>query len=341
MRIHKIRSALIAVMTLTTGLLHASEASVPVVYQDEFITIHAGVPAVGSRPLHIGDRISLVFELEFDPRRLQPQVLDGDFFVRSFTEQRNIALIEEPKFVETELGSKREVRVTWPFQILGCPGAATSCPGARNYELPTVSLAYQLLDEAGNTLNHKAARFRPWPGSIGITPTLVMPANETGFSAYFPDGAYPQAASTGMGNGLSWLAAMLGLGLLAVAIAKAPVRRLSVTSSAGDTTSSLRWQRALAAVAGTSPGDAERSDLLRRSVTWYCLDELGQNPYQWLREGGEAGGSMESRASAIRNLFMDLLQRDRIDRKELDGYLQRFADASGGTAIIKGQEQTA
>lgn len=319
------------------GSLQASP--VPVVYDDEYVSIKAGVPAVGVRPLHIGDVLSLVIAIEYHPGRSRPQLLDGDFFNRSFAEHRSIALIGEPQITNIKQNDgKQRLQATWQFQVLGCPDETTSCPGSRHYELPILSLTYQLVDDAGNTLNHKAARFLPWPGQIAISPALPIVDGDNAFSDLFPAGAYPETAGTELMPGISWIATFAGLILLAASFGRtaAPAKTAAVPRTEG--VLSTRWQRALAAAEDRSIDDAKRSDLLRRSFTWYCLDEVGENPYRWLQNGAIARAEAACNSENLRGFFLDLLQQERLDVQQFDQYLRRFAAL---TSWETGLEKTA
>ena len=71
--------------------------------------------------------------------------------------------------------------------------------------------------------------------------------------------------------------------------------------------------------------DDEWSDLLRRCVTWYCMDELGRNPYAWL--GAAAGGA--DTPAAAREFFLDVLQQESIDPSRRADYLDRLLGVTG------------
>ena len=88
--------------------------------------------------------------------------------------------------------------------------------------------------------------------------------------------------------------------------------------------SNSRWEQALAALKDDTIPDDEWSDLLRRCVTWYCVDELGQNPYAWLGEGTD---DVDAPAGA-REFFLDLLQQESIGSSRRAAYLDKLYSAT-------------
>ena len=71
-----------------------------------------------------------------------------------------------------------------------------------------------------------------------------------------------------------------------------------------------RWQELWDELQDDSVTDEARFfDRLRRCVVWYCTDELGEDPYNWLRttERG-ADRDADETLEDLRGLFVDLLQ---------------------------------
>lgn len=348
------RIAVIALLLAAAGV--SSQESVPIVYEDNYITVHAGLPESGARAVHLGDLLSLVIEVVFDARRIQIEILDDDVFQRAFSGMPAIRLYA-PAIVTTRKESGDRVRVTtyWRLQVLGCPDALTSCPGSRSYELPVMTVAYQLIDDAGNSADSRAARFRPWPGKIDVAPAIaVIPGSGTTLTDILPGGAYdsPQPIAE-LAPARSMLLAAGALLLLTGFLASAGERRPQPLA-ARSRDSNNRWQQTLARLEDDTMPDDEWSDLLRRCITWYCLDEFGRNPYAWLgaeasdtasgaetpegarkfffdawgAKAGDAASSAETPEDA-REFFLDVLQQASIDPSRRADYLDRLLGVTG------------
>ncbi len=318
----------IAVITLSLAAAGvSSKESVPIVYEDNYVTVHAGLPESGTRAMHLGDPLSLVIDVVFDARQIQIESLDDDVFRRAFSGMPSIRLYA-PAVVTTRKESGDRVRVTsyWRLQVLGCPDELTSCPGSRSYELPVMTVAYQLIDDAGNTADGRAARFRPWPGKIDVAPAIaVVPESGTTLTDILPGGAYdsPQPVAE-LAPARSILFAAGALLLLAGFLASERERRPQPLAARSHHSNS-RWEQTLARLEDDTMPDDEWSDLLRRCVTWYCMDELGRNPYAWL---GAAAGGADTPAGA-REFFLDVLQQESIDPSRRADYLDRLLGVTG------------
>ena len=118
---------------------------------------------------------------------------DSEFFQRGFAGLSGIRLFAPPVVTHESLaGELVETRAAWSFQVLDCPADQETCAGDKHYELPIMSMAYQLIDASGQTLNDKTIRFRPWPDKIIVSPALPSSSGAEGnFADYFPAGAYP------------------------------------------------------------------------------------------------------------------------------------------------------
>lgn len=320
-----LRIAVITLLLAASGV--SSKESVPIVYQDNNVTVHAGLPEAGTRAVHLGDPLSLVIDVVFDARQIQIESLDDDVFRRAFSGMPSIRLYE-PGIVTTRKESGDRVRVTshWRLQVLGCPDELTSCPGSRSYELPVMTVAYQLIDDAGSTADGRAARFRPWPGKIDVAQAIaVVPESGTTLSDILPGGAYdsPQPVAE-LAPARSMLIAAGALLLLTGFLASVRERR-SQPMTARSHDSNSRWEQTLARLRDDTMPDDEWSDLLRRCVTWYCMDELGRNPYAWL--GAAVGGA--DTPSGAREFFLDVLQQESIDPTRRADYLDRLLGVTG------------
>ena len=105
------------------GLHHA----VPTVYQDEYVTIRAGISETGTQPVHLGDALTLIIDIAFDARQVQVENLSEDVFQRAFAGIPSVRLYR-PVQIETQSEAAGRVRVTgrWLMQILDCPDTTAS-----------------------------------------------------------------------------------------------------------------------------------------------------------------------------------------------------------------------
>lgn len=323
-----IRTALLLI-ALAGGEIRAAQA-VPAVYRDEYLTITAGVAEVGLRPVHIGDAVSFVMQIEFDAERVRIETLDADFFERAFAD-RGVMTLYAPPVVTVQSRDDAAVlmRALWPFQILGCPREFANCPGEKIYELPVVSLAYQIIDETGSIVNEKSVRFRPWPGSIAMAPALTFSSGAGDeFPIHFPGGAHPEARAVSLDNGAGIFAIIAGMLLVAVGfngalLKEQPRIHRAHTSSAGN-----RWQHALESLRNDAMSDEQWADLMRRCASWYCLDELDRNPHTRLDTDFD-------------RFFAELLNQVSINQEQRKEYLGRFAELACETAASLASEEEA
>ncbi len=317
----------IAVITLyLAAAVVSSKESVPISYEDDYVTVRAGLPDAGTSAVHLGDSLSLIIDITFDSRQVQIESLDDDVFQRAFSAMPSIRLYS-PAIVTTHEETGDRVRVTgnWRFQVLACPDDLTRCPGSRSYELPVMTLGYQLINDTGSTADGRSARFRPWPGKIDIAPAIpVIPESDATLIDVLPGGAYdsPQPVAE-LAPTRSMLIAAGALLLLAGFLASERERRPQVSAARAHDSNS-RWEQALARLQEDTMPDDEWSDLLRRCLAWYCVDELGQNPYAWL---GEATNAIDAPAAA-REFFLDVLQQKSISSGRRAGYLDRLYSAT-------------
>ncbi len=75
--------------------------------------------------------------------------------------------------------------------------------------------------------------------------------------------------------------------------------------------------------------DDEWSDLLRRCVTWYCVDELGRNPYAWLGATASDVASNTDTPSGLQEFFLDVLHQETIEQDRRADYLDRLLGVTG------------
>lgn len=319
----------LGISLLIVASAHAARAAAPVVYADDNITVRAAVAEVGAAAVHVGDTLTLVVELAFDPDEVQVEALNGDWFGRTFADVAPVALYRtgEPS---TEPNGRGGVRLTmqWQFQIVGCPPGLGHCPGAKRYELPLAGVAYRLVSAEDRAAANRSARFTPWPDSITVAPSIAFdPAGDTGIDASIPGGAWPAPKTLERPGAVG--AALLAAGgiLLVSGLVAGSRRRRRPGGRSPHAHRDSRWERAALRLADDTLDDDAWSDLLRRCLAWYCLDELGRNPVEWLREG--AGPPPEPHAADCRTLFLDVLSETGIEAGRRGTFRVRFARVTG------------
>ena len=310
------RAALLALVMLAADA-YAAQA-VPAVYQDEYVSIHAGVADTGMRPIHLGDAISFVARIVFDSSQVRIETLDDDFFKRAFAGPGNFQLYAPAIVTQVkESGGQIEIHAAWPFQVLGCPENLTTCPGDKIYELPVISVSYQIIDETGEVVNDKSARFRPWPGRIAVVSALAVRNGRTGeFEDYFPRGAHAQAMAVSNSPGTGMVAVLAGILLVVVGLNKRQLGNRPQHHVMDAESTANRWQRALSTLQNDLLPDDQWADLLRRCASWYCADELGRNPHAPL-------------ATDFDEFFSDILSEESIAAERRGDFLARFAKLAG------------
>ena len=305
------------------------QASTPIVYEDEYVTVRAGLLESGNRAVHLGDPLSLIINVVFDAQQVQIENLDDAVFQRVFSAMPGIRL-HAPTTVTTNKESGNRVQVTghWRLQVLACPNELTSCPGPRSYELPMMTVAYQLIDDAGGSTDGRAARFRPWPGKIDVAPAVaVTPEPGATITDILPGGAYdsPQPVAELAPARSTLLAAGVLLLVTGFLANKRERRPLAVRSHDRN----ARWEHTLVRLTNDTISDDEWSDLLRRCVTWYCMDELGRNPYAWLGATASDAASGTDSPSGLREFFLDVLHQESIDPSRRADFLDRLLGVTG------------
>jgi len=312
-----LRIALVLALLLSIDS-HAAQ-SVPQVYQDEYVAIRSGVAEIGLRPIHLGDALSFIIELEFDGSQVRVESLDEDFFLRTFASSENISMHGSPLITHEDRGERHiMLRASWPFQILGCPDGLADCRGDKHYQLPVITISYQLIDDAAAVVNDKSVRFRPRPGSLAVVSALASPHGPAGeFLDYFPGGAHPDVLLVEGRRAASLAAIIAGVLLLVVGFNNRSPQHMPAQRAAQSHAPANRWEHALASLRNDSMPDDQWADLLRRCASWYCLDELGLNPHQ------------ES-ATEFGRFFAELSELESIGSDQRAEHLGRFIRLSSG-----------
>ncbi len=324
-----------ALAMLTSAV--AAAPTVPLVYEDDRVLIRAGIAGVGSEPIHLGDAVSLVVAVEFDAGAVRIESLDDEWLQRVLAGVSGIRVHDTVTIAE-ETAVRGRVRVAshWQLQALDCPDEELSCPGSKTYELPIMSMSYELAGAAERGGDSRSARFRPWPGALTVVPAIGMvPEPGSKLTDILPDGARPALLDAGPPSRAgTWLlaagAALLAASLIAN-LRQPQILDIARHRPAADT----RWQHALDAALGAGHEGEERADLLRRAVTWYCIDELGRNPFTWLGPGAAKSLPAEPSLAAWQELFLDVLDEHGFDMAAAEAFAARFRQQTGGAAAAE------
>ena len=307
----------------------------PIVYRDPYVQVRAGISEAGRQPIHIGDLLSLEIRIQFDSHIVRVEQYDSEYFQRGFAGQSGFRLFAPPIVIHESLeGGLVETRAVWSFQLLDCPSDQETCAGDKNYELPIMSMAYQLIDASGQTLNDKTIRIRPWPGKIIVSPALPSSSGaERNFTDYFPAGAYPDMLPVKKPSNGGALAIAAGGLLLALGFGvrlsnAGSLHGLQKTSLAGS-----RWERLSTELRDSAMQDEEWTDALRRCASWFCLDELDANPYAWLTDDPTDSAQLPESAVAARALFMDIASQDMIEPQNRAEYLHKLTQIANEHSV--------
>ncbi|HET6629666.1 MAG TPA: hypothetical protein VFG91_07815 [Woeseiaceae bacterium] len=326
--------AVICALTLLwTGGAFADHV-VPVVHRGEFLAIRAGVPEVGTRPVHVGDPLSLLIEVEFDAERLRIETLDAAFFQRAFADHAAFALHSDPAVTRTNADARTTIRASWTFQIVDCPAGLLQCAGEKSYELPIIDVAYQLVDQSGIAMNDKSVRLRPWPGTISVTPSVnAVTGSPDEFAVVFPGGAYQEALPVRDRRASALLAALAGTLILGAGIRGSRRRRARPAAAFPAPRALTRWQTVLGHLETGDLPDDEWGDTMRRCITWYCLDEMSANPCEWLESGALSRARVPAGLAGLYALYSDILQEDGIAPSRRQSWLERFLHTVQNPAV--------
>ncbi len=303
-----------------------SRAAVPIVYADDQIEIGAAVLEAGVTAMHLGDELTLVVEATFDPDTVQVESLGADWFRRAFAELGAVTLnaSDEPQTRKVGRGEAKLV-ARYHFQVVGCPPGLADCAGTKRYELPLVSLAYRLTSGTGAAAE-RSARFTPWPGRIDLAPAVVFePAGSKAIADVIPGGAWPSPRPGPNATAADTVMIAAGVLLLGAGLVAGRRRRERPSLPGRHSLRDSRWQRAARELAEPALGDDAWSDQLRRCITWYCQDELGRNPVEWLRSGAATD---DPAVVACRSLYLDVLAEEGIAPDRRESFRNRWAQVT-------------
>lgn len=288
------------------------------VYRDEDITIHAGVSELAGRIIHFGDVLPLVVDVSYNADRVSVDELSNDFFTDAWSEGDDPVLVDRKTSRRSGSGrSVERLRTVFHFQILDCPGEQWTCPGTREYLLPEFSLNYRIVDAdaeaiaggdtaAGAT---ESLRFRPWPSILTVSSAIPLDEEDQlyPFRKYFPTNAYPNPVSGFDRTSESLGFVGIGMAALLGGILMWPFRFKKSNPFAAK--SQARWQELLQELQDDDAEDEKRYfDRLRRCFVWYCTDELGIDPFDWMQLAEhDAEEQADETLASLHSLFIDLL----------------------------------
>lgn len=185
-----------------------------------------------------------------------------------------------------------------------------------------MTIAYQL-GANGSTPDSRSARFRPWPGALSLSSAVAIASGaDASPGDTLPGGAYAEPIPVDAPGQARTPLLLAGIALLVAGFATGRRGHSEQPVAVRKATNHSRWQVALERLADDSLGDDEWSDLFRRALTWYCTDGLGINPVSWV--GGAPGGREGSDLQPARNLYLDALQEERIDRERRKEFRSRL-----------------
>ena len=322
---------------LLVSVAASARESVPVVYEDNYITVRAGISDAGKRPLHLGDALLLFIAVEFDAGSVQVESLDDAWFQRSLASVSPMRLHGSGSSSTGQTPDGRvQLSAYRQLQILGCPESSPPCPGSRAYDLPLMTIAYQLGGN-GSTPDSRSARFRPWPGILSLSSAVaIQPGAGVRPGDALHGAAYAEPLPVAAPGRSKTPLLFAGIALLVAGVAAGRRGHSSQPIVVRKSTNHSRWQVALERLADDNIGDDEWSDLFRRALTWYCTDVLGSNPNTWIAgaTNGTAGGPDMGPA---RNLFLDVLQEERIGQERREEFRSRLEELMQDSVATTGR----
>lgn len=303
-------------------------AALPAVYGDAHVVVYAAVVEAGREPMHIGDSLTLAVEIAFDREQVQVAAPDNDWFQRTFSSLPSVRLhSSDPMTHMIDAAGLARLAMRWHLQIVDCPEPMANCPGLKAYELPVMTIAYRV--SAAGSEAARSARFTPWPGTITLVPAIAFEAgDEADLAAVLPGGAWPEPKHAGGAAAAGPVLLATGGLLLAGGFVLGKHRRRRPQAAPRRHQPVSRFERAAVRLRESDLSDEEWSDLLRRCVMWYCVDDLSLNPLDWLREDASHATHDDGR-TACRALFLDVLTETGVERGRRDAYLERFHAVTG------------
>lgn len=314
-------------LSLLVPLAAASSPSAfPPAYEDDYLIVHAGIDEIGTRTVHVGDPLTLTIDIGFDAQTVRIETLGSDYFQRALAPLQSARLLDAPV---TETREERDGRIrvsaSAQFQILDCPPEMIGCPGTRSYDLPVITVAYQVGGNAGQAASERSARFRPWPETIELIPAVSLPGDgPVRLASAIPGSAYPRPASVEAPGSTSGFLVLAGV--LLAAFGTAAIRRKHLPESSVGTASAAgltRWQRAAKALEHADMNGDEWADSFRRCIAWYCVDELGYNPYAFI-DTGAAEISAGDPVAELQALFRKVIGENHIEPARRHAFISQF-----------------
>jgi hypothetical protein len=315
--------ALLAFLATATAVDAATP--LPEVYSDEFVAIHAGIPDAGIAPRHIGDKLEFVLQVALASQDVRVERLDESFFQRSFASVPAFRNGKPPRLTNDTVDGRKVMTASWSFQVVECPDTRVACPGSKTYLLPPLSLSYEVVDDAGKIVNTRAARFRPWPVAVVLSPVISTDAGPGSMlTEFFPGGAYPEPVTVTTHSSQGVVAMLAGVLLLSLSYIPLVGRERQPVRAAAAATTTRRWEQLYYRLQSSDLADDRWADAFRRCLTQYCEDELQTNPYEWFDSAARDSRAPVQAHGPWRSLFKDVLQYEAIPASERAALLARF-----------------
>jgi hypothetical protein len=317
-------------MSFAAGTWSADDFAAEV-FRNDAMTIHAGLAGHSGQVVHLGDLLTLIVTVAYDPDAISVAELDAGLFTSAWPESEGIVLAD----VRLRRDSGPEpnsslLQAQYSFQVLGCPDEQATCPGDTVYRMPEFVLEYVQQGSAAADAATSSVRFRPWPELLTVATTMTLDAEDQlyPFATYFPTGGYPDPQTGTDGARASITTAGVALAIFIGGLLMWPFRSKEQRKSA---TQTPRWQKLLQELRdddGTNEG--RFLDTLRRCLVWYCNDELAIDPFVWLDLAEPGDDDREDREHVeLRALFVELLHNPTGRSAELRTRLHELIGQAG------------
>jgi hypothetical protein len=303
---------LFLLMVIPLGLYAQNFPLIANVYNDENLSVRAGIMNMENRIIKFGDVLPMVIEIEYDAGAVRLQEIGPEFFSMAWPEEQGAFLLDNSSNISPGMsGGMTKITNLFRFQVMACPEGKVLCKGSRFYDLPEFTLEFTTLDGTGNDVATDSVQFRPWPTNLMIA--SAIPLGEEGelnsFATYFPTGAYPNPL-TGKDLRQSYSNMIAGgLIFLLGGILMSPFsffKRKSVADK-----SKKRWEDVLKTLkSGEIQDEKQFLDALRKCLVWYIVDELKADPFYWLKHEEEVMEDAHKGTGDLagyRELFLEVL----------------------------------
>lgn len=326
--------ACLLAVTLPRYVLASAHMAIPQVYQDQDISVRAGVTGLSDRIIHFGDPLKMIVDISYATKGVNIKEPASNFFSNGWPQGKGAYLLDQKVSVRPPAGDKPgSIHAVFRFQLLACPDEKKIvCRGSRLYQVPQFSLQYQTLDKTGKVTGKQAIQFQPWPGQIMVASAITLGTEGElyRFPKYFPNGAYPDPLP-GTDRGSASLG-LLGGGLVFL-IGGVLMSPFGFMKRKGGVKTAARWEQVLEQLrAGGYEDETHTLEAIRRCLVWYCTDELEADPFEWLKRPEESNGTARDEGGELveyRNLFSDIIISPRGETQALLERLEQLVGNDG------------